>query len=253
MVDARYLPAALQTYRCSLGVRVGRPRLSWSLAPGPVALAVFDQAYGDEAGGSPARVDGLGQAAYLRNEAGSRSLAVLAAGSVVVLSTPVTPSHEVRARALTKLAASAVRRLPANPVLAVQPGAPPCTDIPDDTIGAALGVPPVRASAVSAPRGAVICSWAGLPGSVVLVIDPSASAGAEARRLIRRGDGLEVEGIDGATAWSSLEQAGDLLLVGRSAGVAQLEVIPAAGWASEDIATTPAELRLAREVAALAF
>ncbi|MGH3508413.1 MAG: hypothetical protein ACRDO2_14545 [Nocardioidaceae bacterium] len=255
VVDARYLSARLATYRCGFGPSPARPQVTISLAPGPVALAVFDAAYGEQAGGDPTLVEQLGQRAYQRSEADQQSLAVLSHGAILQVAVHPGPVPEVeggllRPRALVLLALTAVGRLPENARLGVPGPGLPCTGVPRGSVAAALGRPVALATQLTPADGSVMCSWAGLPGSVTVTVLDSP---AEYARSIRAGAGdagTPVRGVPGGRAWSSPEVPGDLTVLVRPSTVARFEVVPAVGWAQEDVLTTPPEVALAGQAVA---
>jgi hypothetical protein len=248
VVEAEYLSATLPTYRCGLGPTFPRANVTVSLAPGPVAIAVFDEAYGEPAGGDPERVEKLGDRAYLRNEAEARSLAVLSRGAIVQLMATGNAAEAIRPRQLIAMTRAAVQRLPSNPVLGVAPTGVPCTAVPVGDVEAALGSPAELATALVRADGSVVCSWAGLPGSVTATVHDSQADHAAAERRRRNGDGVPVRGLDKGRAWSASDQPGDLEILVGATTVIRIDVIPAAGWASDDIATTKPEIRLATAV-----
>ena len=72
---------------------------------------------------------------------------------------------------------------------------------------------------------------------------------AAARRTSRTEEGVQVAGLPASTrGWSAVHRAGDLLVLVPPSTVVRLDVVPAAGWATEDLLTTPAEISLARAV-----
>jgi hypothetical protein len=250
VVEAHYLSPTVPTYRCGLGTTFARANVTVSLAAGPVALAVFDEAYGEAAGGDPAPVENLGDRAYLRNEAGARSLVVLSRGAIVSLTASGNAAEAIRPRQLIALTRAAVQRLPANPALGVSPTGVPCTAVPVGEVEAALGAPVELATALVRPDGSVVCSWTGLPGSVTAMVHDSRADHAAAERRRRHGDGARVRGLDEGRAWSASDQPGDLEILVGATTVLRIQVIPAAGWASDDIATTKPEIRLANAIVA---
>jgi hypothetical protein len=253
VVDARYLSAALATYRCGFGSALAHPRVTVSLAPGPVALAVFDAAYGDTAGGDPLPVERLGERAYRRNEADLQSLVVLRSGAIVQVTvraedTPEGEERALRPRSLVLLTRTAVGRLPDRPVLDVPRSRPPCTEVRGDTVEAALGRPVALATLLARPDGSVICSWAGLPGSVTVSVLHDLAEFDRAARVAVGDSGTSVRGIAGGGAWSADDIPGDLTLLLAPSTVAHVVVVPAVGWARADQLTTMPEIDLAREV-----
>jgi hypothetical protein len=143
----------------------------------------------------------------------------------------------------------AAARLPANPVLGVPEAGVPCTDLPLDLVEGALGAPVELSSGLVRPDGAAVCSWAGLPGSVVFRAHQNRQDYAAARRTSRTEEGVQVAGLPPSTrGWSAVHRAGDLLVLVPPSTVVRLDVVPAAGWATEDLLTTPAEISLARAV-----
>lgn len=100
-VVSRTVDAARQaTVQCDLGERFGEPLVTVTLAPDPLALDVFDTAYGKRAGGNPTRLQELGDAAYLRTEDTHRIVHVLVHGAVLSVSVVAGPigSHDAVSR-----------------------------------------------------------------------------------------------------------------------------------------------------------
>jgi hypothetical protein len=244
VVEGQYLSATLPTYRCGFGTTFGSAQVRVSLAPGPVVLPVFDEAYGEAAGGDPLPVERLGQRAYLRNEGGVRSLVVLSRGAIL----QVTAPPALRPRRLVDLTTRAVERLPGNPVLDVPESGQPCTDLPPRVVQAALDVPIELGTTLVGPDGAVVCSWAGLPGSVTVTVRVSPADHQAAERQQHREDGVQVNELDRARGWSAADRPGDLVVLVGPSTVIRIDVVPAPGWASDDIPTTSAEVALANAV-----
>jgi hypothetical protein len=247
LVSAHYDAAGLATYECGYGDRAGPPTLRFSLAPGPTAIAVFDEAYGEPAGGDPRPLQNLGDRAYLRTESRTRSLHVFVGGSILSLSGTLGSPRSLRAAVLVDLSRTAVARLPSNPILGVNQQGEPCRSVPAARVKDALGLPTELSTQVSLHHGAIECSWAGLPGVVTISRQPGLVAVEEARAVVRASDLLEVKGVKAplVRAWSDPDRPGDLLLIDGVRAVLRIEVVPSAGWAHDDMLTTPAELALA--------
>ncbi|MGH3659465.1 MAG: hypothetical protein ACRDUA_22695, partial [Micromonosporaceae bacterium] len=179
----------------------------------------------------------------------------LSHGAILQVAVHPGPAPEVeggllRPRALVLLALTAVGRLPENARLGVPGPGLPCTGVPRGSVAAALGRPVALATQLTPADGSEMCSWAGLPGSVTVTVLDSP---AEYARSIRAGAGdagTPVRGVPGGRAWSSPEVPGDLTVLVRPSTVARFEVVPAVGWAQEDVLTTPPEVALAGQAVA---
>jgi hypothetical protein len=252
-VGLEYEAAKVPTLSCDLGRRFGVPVVSVTLGIGPISGAVFDQAYGDTAGGDPIVVKRLGHDAYVRTEDGHKSVHVLARGSVLTLRSSLAPVHPITRHTLVRLARSAVSRLPHNPRLPQTDAGRRCSRVPLGAVTAAIGAQPSLFSSLDGPRQALMCSWASEPGAAVVRIFTAAGQVAAYRRGSRvdayrtvslRGVGPRA----GVTALSRRDQAGDLLLFRGRSSVAVITVMPTPGFSDPAIATTPGEERLASTV-----
>lgn len=249
VVDARFLAATLPTYQCGFGVTVGRPLVTLSLAPGPVAIAVFDEAYGEPAGGDPALVRRLGDRAYQREESATRSIVVLSTGAIVRVTAPHSRAAAIRPRLLPALARAAVGRLPRNPELGVPGTGPPCSEVAESAVADAIGAPVELATQVAWPDGSAVCSWAGLPGAATVTVLDGRTTYERIRNEVVERDGM-VHGVHGARAWSAANTPGDLTALVAPDRVLRVEVVPAAGWADDDVPTGDTEVALANAVIA---
>jgi hypothetical protein len=91
-----------------------------------------------------------------------------------------------------------------------------------------------------------MCSWAGLPGQVVVTArtDPVQITNFRANLSPRV---YEPVPQVPAEAWSQNTEAGDLLVFLPGA-LLEVSSLPGEGFSSPDTATTPGEVRLAREL-----
>lgn len=249
VVGVRVEPPRLETVRCDLGRRLGQPLLSVELTTDPIAYTVFDAAYGQAAGGDPQLVKGLKLPSLWRVEGSQRTIRTFVNGAVVSIATQhelATPLDRSAMVALTRLAVS---RLPDNPVLRERGAVHRCKAVSDDALQLALSRPATLEAEFSS-GGFLQCSWGGQPGAVVVTVSPSAGDVRRASLLARDLEHVEVDSFAfgaGVRAWSATEVAGDLVVRTRDRAFT-VEVTPAAGFSDQEIATTPPELALAREV-----
>ncbi len=250
VVGFAYGPSQVATARCEFGDTFDRPVLTVQLAADAVAPVVFQHAYGEAAGGDPVLVRRLGDRALLRTEGDVQSLHVFAHGSVLSLTTVVDPTGPITRQALVQTAEVAVGRLPANPVLTQTTPGRRCRLVDTAAIASALGARPTLASEFSSGRE-VTCSWAGPPGSVVVTLHTDPALVRRAHHRLAKPTHTRVDGIAPprtTAVWSSLDEAGDLLIFKDTEAMVEITVIPTAGFADEDIETTPGERALGRSV-----
>lgn len=242
-------PPTLPTETCLWGREFGVAQVEVQVTPGPVAEDTFEAAFGPAAGDDPSRVD-VGAAAYAREGLTSRTLQVFDDGVVLSLEARDSPGDRLPEQALTAIARTALRRLPSNPELADADPPGPCSAIDEGDVAAAMRTEVrlrsghVGASSERAEERPAMCSWAGLPGHVVLTIrtDPVQMTNFRANlspRVYERVEGIPAE------AWSQNNHAGDLLLFLENALV-EVTVLPGEGFSSPDVRTTTGEKRLAR-------
>jgi hypothetical protein len=241
-------PPTLPTETCQWGREFAVGLVDVQLTPGPVALATFEAAFGAPAGDDPRAVD-VGEAAYAREGLTTRTLQVFANGVVLSLEADDAPGNRLPHGALTEIADAALADLPLNPELADPRPRRPCARVDERAVAAAMGTGVRLRSAQLAgqpsdPDSPAMCSWAGLPGSVVVTVrtDPVQVTNFRANlspRVYQRVREIPAE------AWSQDNHAGDLLLF---VGDALVEVtsLPGEGFSSPDVATTRGELRLGR-------
>ncbi len=248
VVGIRVEPPRLETVRCDLGRRFAEPLVSVSLSTDPIALEVFEAAYGDEVGGDPVAVEGIKAPTILRKEGDQRTIRSFVHGAVVSVQTSDSlRGPSLGRQGLVALARLALSRLPRNPVVRETGTIDRCDSVPDGVVALALGRPPTLRQEFSS-EGSVQCSWGGQPGAVVITVSDDPDEVRRARRLASEIEQLEVTGVaptDQVRAWSSRDVAGDLVVLADDR-VFSLEVTPAAGFYDAGIATSPPELALAR-------
>jgi len=247
VVGMRIQPPRLETVRCDLGQEFGIPLVSIELTTDPIAYAVFDAAYGQAAGGDPQPVRGIERPAILRTEGDQRTIRTFVHGAVISVQTNDDVAPLLARTAMVELSRLALRRLPSNPVLREEFAIDECRSVPDDIVDLVLGRPPVLELEL-ASQGSVQCSWGGQPGAAVVTVSDDPGAVRRFARLARADGHVQVDGVgpaDSVRAWSSTEDAGDLIVLSADR-VLSIEVTPAAGFSDPDIATTPPELALAR-------
>ncbi len=249
-VGLAYGAARVETLECGLGKQIGVDELSVQLAVGPLSAMVFEDAYGEPAGGDPVFVKRLGQAAFLRTETGDKSLHVLVHGSVLTLRARLGGDHPIGRTALVQLAEAALTGLPSNPVLApTTPGAR-CSHVALSSVTAAIGAQPSVVSQFDGPDGAVQCSWGSQPGAAEVTVVTDLGRVSAYRRIADSGayQSVDLAGVGAdVSAVSRTDRAGDLLIVSRRWAVL-LTVMPTAGFSNPRIVTTPGEGMLATAV-----
>lgn len=245
------------TLECQLGDRFGEPFVIVSFAPEPIALDVFDAAYGDRAGGNPTHVNHLGDKAYVRTEDTHRVLHVFVHGAVLSVSVPFGPpgsEDTVTMRQLVRLTRVATEAVPANPAVEPKTAPPACADIDATVLAKTLGRPPSLDAGLAFGDSSLICSWSGQPGSVTV----SMTVGADdVDRFLASnpvGQYVPVPGVlprSEGRALSSPDLAGDLVVLVGGDGLMVLQVIPAAGYADASIDTTQSEREVAKAALSL--
>jgi hypothetical protein len=243
-------PPTLPTESCLWGREFGVALVEVQVTPGPVAQDTFEAAFGPAAGDDP-RATSVGEAAYARDGLTSRTLQAFANGVVLSIEARDSPGNRLPRRALRDIATAMIDNLPANPRLADADPPPPCGRIDEAAVAAAMGAEVrLRSAHVGGgqpgPGDAAMCSWAGLPGHVVVTVrtDPVQITNFRANlspRVYERVPQLPAE------AWSQNNHAGDLLVFLDDALV-EVTALPGEGFSSPGTATTPGEVRLAREL-----
>jgi hypothetical protein len=244
-------PPTLPTESCLWGREFGVPLVEVQLTPGPVARDTFEAAFGEAAGDDPRQVGAVGASAWARDGLTSRTLQVFENGAVLSLEARDSPGDRLPRRALVDVARTVLRRLPGNPELADSRPPPPCRRIDENVVAAAMGGAEVRLRSAhvddaAGDEGAAMCSWAGLPGHVVVTVrtDPVQITNFRANlspRVYERVRRVPAE------AWSQSSNAGDLLLF-LDGALVEVTSLPGEGFSSPGVATTAGELRLAREL-----
>jgi hypothetical protein len=247
-------PPTLPTQSCLWGVEFGVPLVELQVTPGPVARQVFDAAFGPAAGDDPREVP-VGESAYAREGLTSRTLQVFGNGVVLSMEARDSPGSRLPRGALVDIANAVLRRLPRNPELVGSPLPRPCRGIDEDAVAAAMGAD-VRLRAGHADRGgsvagdgagdAVMCSWAGLPGHVVVTVRTNPVQITNFRANLSPRVYARVPGVP-AEAWSQNNHAGDLLVF-LDGALVEVTSLPGEGFSSPGVPTTPGEVRLAREL-----
>ncbi len=236
---------------CELGARFGEALVTVTLAPDPVALDVFNSAYGNRAGGNPTRVQDLGDAAFVRTEDTLRVLHVFVHGAVLSVSVVHgTESEETFGQGqLTRLTRAATDALPENPAIESSTAPRTCRAIDATVLAQTLGRSPTLDAGLELGNGSLICSWSGQPGSVTLSLSNDSEEVARFLDQHPLDQDIAVQGVLPAgegLAYSSPRQAGDLVvLVGRDR-LMTLQVIPAAGYAAASIDTSDGERAVAK-------
>jgi len=250
VVGRRLEAPTLPTETCLWGREFSVPVFELRVTPGPVAEDTFEKAFGPGAGGEPERLDGLGTAAYSRTGLTDRTLQVLTDGVVLILEAKDDPGDPLPEDALAEIAATAVEALPAHPELPPgQESLPPCGRVQDRLVSAVLGGEPRLRRRHSGPRGAAMCSWAGLPGSLAVTVHTDPVQVTNFRANLTPRLYTDVPGT-GAETYSQKRQAGDLLMFVDDVLV-EVETLPGKGHTAADAATREAELRLARGLVAV--
>jgi hypothetical protein len=240
----------LPTESCLWGREFAVPLVEVQVTPGPVAEDTFEAAFGPPAGDDPRAVD-VGEAAYARQGLTSRTLQAFADGVVLSLEARDSPGDRLPRRALDRLAAAVLSRLPGNPELADAQSRPPCRRVDEKAVAAAMHARVrLRRAHVegrsSGPVRAAMCSWAGLPGQVVVTMrtDPVQITNFRANlspRVYR-----PVPQIPGE-AWSQNDHAGDLLIFLDDA-LLEVTTLPGEGFSAQTVPTTTGEVTLGREL-----
>jgi hypothetical protein len=243
-------PPTLPTETCLWGDEFAVPRLEVQVTPGPVAEDTFEAAFGPAAGDDPRPVD-VGESAYARAGLTSRTLQVFADGVVLSLEATDAPGDRLPRQALTRVASRALASLPGNPALRDSRPARPCSRIDPRAVAAAM-LTPVRLRAAyvdgppAGPTGPAMCSWAGLPGQVVVTVRTDRVQITNFRANLSPRVYAPVPQVP-VEAWSQDSKAGDLLVFLPDA-LLEVTSLPGEGFSSAEIATTPGEVRLAREL-----
>ncbi len=249
-VGLEFAAARVATLQCDLGTTFAEPILSVALAVGPVSAEVFNDAYGEAAGGDPAVVDRLGEGAVVRKEGGQISVHVLVHSSIVTVSATLDTARPIRRAVLLDLAGDALARLPGNPVVESTNPRRQCAQVPVRAVAAGVGARPALSGELSGADGSVMCSWTALPGSAVVTVFRSPYAVATYDRLARasvyRRVDLPSAGAN-VQALSRDDRAGDLLILTGSSAIVVM-VLPTAGFSDREIPTTPGEVVLASAV-----
>ncbi|HEX2175844.1 MAG TPA: hypothetical protein VHG70_08025 [Nocardioidaceae bacterium] len=243
-------PPTLPTESCLWGREFGVALVEVQVTPGPVAADTFEAAFGPAAGDDPREVD-VGEAAYAREGLTSRTLQAFDNGVVLSVEARDSPGDRLPRRALDAIATAVLDNMPANPELADADPPRPCSRVDERAVAAAMGAE-VRLRSAHVQDGsagsgsAAMCSWAGLPGHVVVTTrtDPVQITNFRANlspRVYERVPQVPAE------AWSQDNHAGDLLIFVDDALV-EVTALPGEGFSSEGVPTTPGEVRLAKEL-----
>lgn len=250
VVGVRIAAPRLETLRCDFGRRFAEPIVTVQLTTDPVALEVFSSAYGEDAGGDPRRLRRVGGPTVLRSEGTERATYSFVHGAVVSVSVDTSLLPKIGTRQLAELARIAVKRLPDNPVLAERADGDRCGRVATAPVVDALGRP-VSLQREFVLGSSVLCSWGAQPGALVVSATTQADDVGRWRRTVATDPAYaEVPGFDGGSgvaAYSSDEQSGDLVVIAPPR-VYRLSLVPAAGFAGSEVATTPAEQRVAEEM-----
>ena len=254
IVGLEFGASRVATLSCMMGHEFAVPELTVELAVGPVAAKVFEDAYGDSAGGDPVFLKKVGDGAFLRSEKDARTLHIYARGSVLSLRLHTDPARPVERSALISLANLAVDRMPENPHLAPMEAPAACDKVEEESVSAAVGAAPSLVAGLAGADGSLMCSWASRPGSATVTVLRSTARIDDYRRTIDQSLYVEVKALEtepGLTVLSRSDRAGDLLMFDGSDTLAIINVIPSAGFADGTIVTTPGEQVLAHGVIAL--
>lgn len=243
-------PTRLETLRCDLGQRFAEPLVTLELTTDPVALAVFESAYGDIVGGDPRPLPRMQSSSVLRTEGDEQSIHSFVRGAVISVRTNLSLVQPIQRRQLIELARLAIHNLPDNPVLAGRTGLSRCQVVSRTAVEDVIARPVTLEQEFALGR-AVECSWGAQPGSLVVSMTADRRAFERWRETVTTDDTYaEVGGISGADAlmtYSSEESSGDLVVL-AAPRVYRFTLVPAAGFSGSDIATTPEEKALATEV-----
>jgi hypothetical protein len=243
-------PPTLPTETCLYGREFGVALLEVQVTPGPVAEETFEAAFGPAAGDDP-RAVGVGESAYAREGLTSRTLQVFANGVVLSLLATDPPGDRLPRDALTRVADRLLGALPGNPELTDALPLRPCSRIDQHAVAAAMRTPVrLRSTFVDGPPGdpssPTMCSWAGLPGQVVVTVRTDPVQVTNFRANLSPRVYQPVPQVP-AEAWSQNDEAGDLLVFLPGALV-EITTLPGEGFSSPNTATTPGEIRLARDL-----
>lgn len=250
-VSLQYRPPQVSTLQCGFGSEFGVPQVTVQLAIGPISLNVFDDAYGNAAGGDPQPVKRIGEVAYYRNEPEGAEIHSLVNGSILTLDVASDEADPTSKKDVVDLARLAADRMPSNPRQAPTSAGVQCSRVPDDAITAAIGTPASAVSSLADDDGSLMCSWAAFPGSVVITVVRSPDRVASYRRLID--DNLysavdEVKGGNDIVAVTRTDKAGDLLVFDGKEALAVITTVPTAGFSDPSVATSPGEIAIANGV-----
>lgn len=239
----------LPTESCMWGREFGVALVELQVTPGPVADDTFRAAFGPPAGGEPRIVD-VGELAYARTGLTSRTLQVLDNGVVLSIEAKDSPGDRLPRRALPQVAERVFAALPANPELADGRPPAPCAPVAEDGVSAAMttDVRMVSGHVERGPdrAGALMCSWAGLPGNVVVTVRTDPVQITNYRANLSPRVYQQVPNVP-AEVWSQNNRAGDLLIFLDDA-LLEVTTLPGQGFSSPDVTTTPGELELAEEL-----
>jgi len=250
MVGQRVQPPRLETLTCDLGVRFADPVVSVELTTDPVAQVIFEQAYGEEAGGNPVRVKRLPALGIFRSEGDEQSIHVYVRGAVLAVRSNLALRPPLSRSELVDLARLATRRLPKNPVLRETAQLDRCAAVDSDAVTRALDRPVSLAQEFASGLD-VQCSWGGQPGAVTVSVTTDEATLRRWRATVD--DAASYVAVPwpdtsgDVRAYSSREVAGDLVVL-DDAHLLRVSLTPSAGFSEADIETTPAELDLAADV-----
>lgn len=253
IVGTEYAAAQVPTLRCALGEEFGVSLVQVELATSPISRNVFEEAYGEAAGGDPVPVRRLGNGAFLRTEKDQQSLHVFVRGAILSLQLLVDPVEPVTVAQVLELATLALDGVPTNPVLAATASGRECSTVALSSATAAIGATPTFASQLTGPDGSFMCSWASSPGSAVVTTIVSLERVRTYRRHLEEIMYAKVPDIaaaPGVTVLSRTDVPGDLVIFDGRRAMATITVVPTAGFSDLDITTTPGERTLAESVIA---
>jgi len=243
-------PTRLETLRCDLGQRFAEPVVTVELTTDPVALAVFESAYGDTAGGDPRLLPRMHSSSVLRTEGDQQSIHSFVRGAVISVRTNLSLVQPIRQRQLIELSRLAIRNLPDNPVLAKLNELRRCRVVSGAAVENVIARPVTLTQEVDL-GGAVECSWGAQPGSLVVSMTVDRRAFERWQETVttdaQYAEVGGIAGVDGLTAYSSDESSGDLVVL-AAPRVYRFTLVPAPGFSGSDIPTTPEEEALATEV-----
>ena len=255
VVGKEFGPSRLATLVCDIGQRFSEPIVTVSFTPEAIAQKVFEEAYGNAAGGDPIVVDSLGDRAFVRTEADVRSVHVLVHGAMLSVRTslePLSSRGPVPQPELIALAEAAVAAVPDNPAPPKHDNA--CPRISSGSIKAAIGRSATMATQWTMADGSLMCSWGAQPGSATVEILRDQQAITEYRQTHHLADYLDLGDLGagpGTRALSSVDTAGDLVILARDQALVLITVVASAGYAYPSIATTDGERLLAQNALAM--